>query len=156
MAHLGDQLGSARSRSRRLRVAFCAAVACAAVSPAAIAVAGGEAEPEGAAEAVYTAVTATYPAATKDAGRPAETFCAGGRPPFRCQWWVIKNRFDRVSTIASESIPMMSRRGEGNAHRKASRVKFAGSAVASWTCTKRTKRNVCTAGGYVVELKRGA
>lgn len=147
---------AAPSKPSWIRSAAVLAVLCATASFTGVALAGGEPEAEGAAEAVYTAVTSTYPAATRDAGRPVETSCSGRKAPFRCQWWVIKNRFDRVAVKADDPSSVMARRGEGEAHRRASRVKFAGSAVADWSCTKRNKRNVCTAGGYVVQLKFGA
>jgi hypothetical protein len=108
---------------------------------------------EAAATAVYTAVTSVYKSATVGAGRRVETDCSGSGFTYSCNWWVIKNRFDRVASKASEQSLPLSRKGEGEQHNKPSKVKYSGSATATWACTKRSKKNVCTAGGFSVSLK---
>ncbi len=110
-------------------------------------------EREDAANAVYTAVTSVYKSATVRAGRRVETDCSGSGFTYSCNWWVIKNRFDRVGSKAAEQSPPMSRKGEGEQHKKPAKVKYSGSATATWACTKRSKKNVCTAGGFSVSLK---
>jgi len=108
---------------------------------------------EGAAGAVYTAVATLYRSDTVGKKRNIETSCSGSAPNFSCKWWVIKNRFDRVSSQVSDENLRMSRRGEGEQHQRPSKVKFSGSATATWACTTRTKKNVCKAGSFSVSLK---
>ena len=110
-----------------------------------------------AAASVYTAVTQTYPGSTSGAGRAVETSCSGTTPKFKCLWWVIKNRFDRKATTTAATNPtssaVLSRKGEGVQHTKASRVKFSGSASVTWICTDKNRKGVCTDGVYAVSLK---
>ncbi len=109
-----------------------------------------------AAAAVFTAVTRTYSTATSGAGRAVETTCSGVTPKFKCSWWVIKNRFDRKATKAElepASSSVMSRKGEGLQHTKASRVKFSGSASVTWICIEKNRKGVCRVGAYSVSLK---
>ena len=109
-----------------------------------------------AAASVFTAVTRTYPGATSSAGRAVETTCSGATPKFKCLWWVIKNRFERKATPAETSptsTSVLSRKGEGVQHTKASRVKFSGSASVTWICIEKNKKGVCKDGAYSVSLK---
>jgi len=108
---------------------------------------------ERAAIAVYTSVITVYKKETVRARRAVETDCSGSGFVYSCEWWVIKNRFDRAGSKASDQSLPMARRGEGEQHTKASRVKYSGSATATWDCTRRNKRNICTAGSFSVLLK---
>lgn len=110
-------------------------------------------DPEEAAAAVYKSVITAYKDETVGSNRRVETQCSGAGPKYVCNWWVIKNRFDRIGSMASDQTPPLLRKGEGEQHYRPSKVKYSGSATATWACTQRNKRNVCKAGSYSVSLK---
>lgn len=92
-------------------------------------------EVEDAAEAVYWAVYQLPNSTVR--GRTIETQCVSRRSPYSCSWWVIKGRSERRATGASDDeLPVMSRRGEGNAHTNSRRVLTSGRATATWGCTR--------------------
>lgn len=111
-----------------------------------------ENEVESASEAVYWAVTRLPNSTIR--GRTIETLCSGRRTTFSCNWWVIKGRFDRRAQAAEDELPLMMRRGEGNAHRTPKRVLTSGKATAVWACSKqRVGRKIVTVCDFSVSLK---
>ena len=150
------QVPSSSSTTPRRRRIGLTAIASAALAFGAFAGAPGVAvaddnNVEDASEAVYWAV-AKLPNATIR-GRTIETSCSGRRSPYSCSWWVIKGRLDRRADAATEELPVMTRRGVGNAHRTPSRVLTFGKATARWECSKRkVGRRVITVCGFSVRL----